>query len=98
MRPDTIIAQCPDDGHDIRWSDQFAPPRSIGRLVELRIQCGKCSTKRRLRVHPDDLRQSAERYAEVTPVVIGEAVAYFRRVLDDVNVLEDIVEWKDLEV
>lgn len=96
MAPDTIIAQCPTDGQDLRWSDLFAPPRQIGRLVQLHVQCPRCKARRRLRMHPDDLRQTARVWDQHRPQMIGDAVAYFRNILDDINEIDDIVEWKDL--
>lgn len=96
MEPDTIITQCPDDGTDIRWSDLFAPPRQIGPLVQLHIQCSSCGTRRRMRMHPEDLRQTARRYESYKPQMVGDAVAYFRNILEGLNTVEDIIEWKEM--
>lgn len=45
-------------------------------------------------MHPDDLRQQAQEQG-LDSEAIGNAVAYFRGILEQVDVVEDVVEWKE---
>lgn len=94
MNPALIIAQCPDDGVNIRIRDGFKPPRRVGRLVEFFLECPQCGVKRRLRVSPKEVEDTLERWEDQRPQEIGEAVAFFRRILDEVVTVEDVIEWK----